>query len=203
MYSVFDRLSDHTDSLDDQELQNLILGIFDAADHVEDLGEIRFDFQNIDTKAMLIAHETLKKVQKEKRFDLISKILNVQEIYFSCALLIFHLNKEFEDSKGRNSGESPTLTGDEVNNLKSVFIKKIKEQAKNGSLANSKNLPYFLYRWKEWGLEKEVRKYVKELSQTDEGLLILLEKFESVSTETSNEGTKNDQESRQRVNRTT
>jgi hypothetical protein len=68
--------------------------------------------------------------------------------------------------------------------LKSLIVKKIREDAAANRLVHRPDLGHLLYRWHGWGNDVEPREWVKDLAKRDDGLVRLLEAFlgESRST---------------------
>ena len=60
-------------------------------------------------------------------------------------------------------------------------MKKIRKAAEEGSLLKAPHLPQILFLWRECGDESEVREWVNQVVESDEGLAEFIERFLSKS----------------------
>ncbi len=178
---VLERLLDHLDNLNDQQRENLLVSVYDFAEGIKDKRRGMFDLQDIDTQTMRLGYQILKRIQKEKRVEFLTKIINSTKSVFSPIQIVSILNQEAEKQEKKESQEESLLTKADIAGLNKICAEKIKKVAQGGSLSGNKNLDYILYRWKEWESEEAVKSYVDKLLKTDSGLFDLLNGFVSES----------------------
>lgn len=82
------------------------------------------------------------------------------------------------DAKGKpEPKERLTVNAEQLEKLKKLVCKKIEVWARDGRLAESKNLPNILFSWQEWGTLERVNKFVNEMIQDDDGLINFITSF--------------------------
>lgn len=175
---VLDRSFDHLDKLTDQQKENLLIGLFDFCESVEDRRQGMLDVQAVDEQTWRLGNQALKRVPKEKREVFLTKILHSTKSVFSPIQLISALNQIVEEQEKKGYQEEILLTTEELSRLKKVCLNKLRAAAYNGTLVTNKNLVFLLHAWKEWESVEVVKEYVASLIKTTVGLFALLRGFE-------------------------
>ena len=75
------------------------------------------------------------------------------------------------DSKRTKPDDELAVNADQLKELEKLACSKIEAWADDGRLANHRELPSILYRWREWGDPNKVKSYVEGIIKTDEGLV--------------------------------
>lgn len=174
---LLERLLDHLDNWNDQQKENLLISVFDFTEDVEDKKRNMYDLQDIATQTMRLGYQSLKWVGKDNRVNFFEKILGSTKSIFSPIQVVSVLNQEVKKSEKRESQEEPLLTRKEIDELLPICVAKISKAASNGTLSTNKRLTYLLYRWRDWGSEEMVKKYIVDMLETDEGLFSILNGF--------------------------
>lgn len=180
LWVLFERLYGSLSELDDQRLEKLLVVVLDFAENFEDRP---FSLQSVNTRTHELARHVLGRIEKERRVEFMSKILDSTKSVYRSTWLVKEMNEEIRNSgEGSPHGEPPLSEG-EVASLKRACTEKMKRAAKDGSLANNPKLAYVLARWKEWESREAVKDYVAKLLETDDGLFRFLRAYFSVDGE--------------------
>lgn len=81
--------------------------------------------------------------------------------------------------------EKRTVNSEQLEELEKIALNKIEAWAEDGRLKKHKNLPYILFRWKEWGGRDKVVSFVDNMVKNDEGLTDFITAFLTKSTSQS------------------
>ncbi len=179
---VMERLFDCLNKFNFKQKKNLLVSIFDVAEDIYEENWIRIRLLDIQMQPIKFCYETLKQTEKPRKIEFVTTIINSTKKCFLPTLFVDRLNKQNNQEQAH---EEIVLTKDEIDKLKTICVEKIKRDATEGALANSKTLSYILYCWEEWGLKEDVNKYIAKLLKTDEGLLSLLNGFVSANFDDS------------------
>ncbi len=124
-----------------------------------------------------IIHALLKRINSaEGRYILLQNAID------SASKSIYTLIHEVHEQSREHNEESDTFvpeeyrdfTPDQIQSLKLLTVDKIKFWAAHGSLADHPRLLPILNAWLDWGNERECQQYVKQLTDTDKGLVTFL-----------------------------
>jgi predicted KAP-like P-loop ATPase len=85
---VLDRLLDKLDTLNDLQKTNLLVAVFDYVEAIKDIKLGVFDLQDIDTLTLRLGYQTIKKMPREKRLEILNNILKMTNSIFSPIHLI-------------------------------------------------------------------------------------------------------------------
>ena len=169
-------MPEYLDQLDERRSENLLVGIFDFLESMDDGKELE-TYKEFAWQAAGIVDQVLKRIDDGKRADFLGIILDNTNDLFIMSLILELLIEEIKETR---SGKTLLTLGD-TEDLKKSYVEKIKKDADAGLLVNRKNWALVLYRWKLWGEEKDVKIYIENMIMTDEGVLSLLREFERMS----------------------
>ena len=167
-YLLLERLYDRLDSLDILRLENLLVGIFDFIDNLQEppSSEARI-FSNMRSAISLVI-KALEQLEDSERSGFLERLLNRVKNFLVTTRLTRALDEISQDDK------EPLLTKDGMVPANSVWLKKIKVAAQDGSLGKSDRLLEALSYWKHIGKGKDVEAYIMELLSSKEGLFDFL-----------------------------
>lgn len=96
------------------------------------------------------------------------------------------------DEKSNRSGDELLFNEEDFNNIKEVFLNKLKQYAYHNSdlFISKKTFLTLLYRWKNWGDEKEVIEWLASQTNHTEGMIKILKSMVSTTTSYSSGITK-------------
>lgn len=174
------RLSYRLDDLNDGQLEDLLVSVFDFTEGIILAGLGIFDPHNVENQTRRLGSQVLKEVAKERRLEFFKRIIDSTKNIYRSTWLVKEMNEEIREYEEQKSLNEPLFSREEVSGLNGICAKKIKKAAKDGSLANNPKLAYVLARWKEWESEEAVKNYVAELLKTDDGLFRFLRAYFSV-----------------------
>ena len=190
---LFNRpLSDaHLDKLGYEYLLNILVGVFNFVEGADKEGAV--DCQLI-LQVEDVGYQILERIEKRKRVEFLLDLLEKTEISLMVTVFLDSLVDELKVYEKQENGE-PLLTREEIkwkpllltrndinNDIKKVgenYAKKIKAAADDDSLRERKRWVSALFAWRRWGVEKDVKKHVTELLDTDKGPLTFLKGLHS------------------------
>jgi predicted KAP-like P-loop ATPase len=178
---LLSKINDKIKTLSIEQIKILITSLWNLEKTIDDERVGVFDLDDVSTKVMRLGYQSFKQVIPDnQRKDVLSELLNTSKTLFYPLQLVSVLSEEVKESKQREESTRTSLISEESSELlKAQSLDKIKKASEDGLLLSEKNLPYILYRWRDWGGEDAVKGYIREVI-TDKGLLVkLLEKFVS------------------------
>lgn len=179
------RAMDYLEALDESKKQNFITALMSFGDtvKVERMGS--FDLEDVGTLITRLIYHTIKSLPQEKRINFLKKALEETKCTFTGAYIVGYLSHEYRDYEEKKSTRDPLITKADLSTLESVCVELFKAAEEQGTLFSIKNLPYILFRWKEWGSEEDVRRFIDKIIESKEGLIMLLTTFVSRVLSTS------------------
>lgn len=124
-----------------------------------------------------IIHTLLKQVEDtNKRFDLLRNAINeaTKSIYILVHEMTEQGREHLEESDTFVPEEYRDISVTQLRQLREFTVSKINYWAQHGSLAEHPRILPILYAWIDWGHEQECRHFVKQLTDTDKGLVLFL-----------------------------
>ncbi len=167
-------LTDYLDVVPQENIKIIITSIFEAENVIAHEPHESFAI-SADFEAARIIYLLLCKLpNKDVRKKTLVEILNsTSHIYLPVRVVSIILND------GKEAADKLEWNPEDIQELKTIIVTKLKDFAKSGKLTESPHLGMLLYTWREWGIENEVKKYVEQISSYDEGVLNLLVGFTS------------------------
>ena len=176
---LLERLYDRLDNLDALRLENLLVGIFDFIDDLQDPPSSESQIFSNMRSAIRLVIKALEQLEDSERSGFLERLLNRVKNFLVTTRLIRVLDEISQDDK------ELLLTKDGMVPANSVWLKKIKVAAQDGSLGKSDRLLEALSYWKHIGKEKDVEAYIMELLSSREGLFDFLKGIISYITSSS------------------
>lgn len=133
-----------------------------------------FDFGNESRIARLLYH-LLKHEQQQVRCQLLTQGMTGGIALGVMAYLLSSLHKEVDKSK--TGGETPLIDEVCLSGLQQLFVTLTKTRSQDESLLSNPRLVSVLYRWREWGQERDVSLWASSVIESDVGLKRLLGGF--------------------------
>lgn len=159
-----------------QHIQSLITALLDNGDFFPPgiKGPLSLDTP---LRIHRIIHALLKRfLQVQDRFMLLqAAIANSSKSLYS---LVYEVNEQSREHNEEEDTFLPLefrdLAPEHIDSLRHFVSSRIKLWADNGSLMDHPQLLPILYAWKEWGGEQDCERYVKQMTESDRGLLAFL-----------------------------
>ena len=151
---------------------------------LENLLVVLLDSSDLSDRQIGFLYKISKLIPREKRFESLSRILNLTKSVFVPTRFVDLITQETEDYETANEYDratgflnGPLLAGEAVCGLSEICVEKIKKSEGEGSLEKERRLQYLLSFWKKFGHEKSVKDYVSKLLETEDGLFRFLESY--------------------------
>lgn len=174
-------LLDHVESFPAEEdaVTKIVTSLLDIGDEVTRYkARHMFDFGG-DMDLMRVVYFYLRslKLRRISIFTACKKaIRDTKSLYGAVNFL------SINDPRREKTREEDTIFSDEeAAELAAECVKKIKKAQKEGRLSQEENLIYILYRWKEWGNEKEVSKFVNTYKRSRVALADFISRFMAIT----------------------
>jgi predicted KAP-like P-loop ATPase len=84
---------------------------------------------------------------------------------------------DMEDTKRQKDSSALLVTEADLRDLKNICVEKIRVAAKGKTLMSHPEMPFLLYRWREWTSPEEPRQWIERLIESQDGLLSFLTAF--------------------------
>jgi predicted KAP-like P-loop ATPase len=179
------RLEDFTNEIPLNEIQKFINTFMSIGDSFVDKNEGGFFtgyfFQN-SFKILRITFQLLIRIEsKKERFEILKKAFKQDNISLGTVVTEITSNDSQHKRFGRNdqnvSEEKILLDEKDLDELELIGKSLIEKSSKNGELLYNKEFLSILYRWEEWGGEKELKEFIKNNCISIDKISILLLKF--------------------------
>jgi predicted KAP-like P-loop ATPase len=124
-----------------------------------------------------IIHRLLHRLPaKEDRFLCLQKaITSISKSLFTAVHELREQGREHaEEMDSYQPLEFRDLAPDQLDALQKLLVARIEAWAKNGSLTDHPRLLPILYAWRDWGNEEDCKQFVKQMTNTDKGLVAFL-----------------------------
>lgn len=183
--AFLERFEDYTyEDVQLEEISSVLRALFDVGDQLlrpEDERRGMVDFDN-DIRIGRIVLRLLRRLEEPERFEAMKEaILNGRAIS-----TIEHEVVVLGQEQGRYREIQPTpeqewlVSAEHLKELESHALEKVRQAAEREELIKAPGLHSILYRWRDWAGEageKEVRTWARKATNTDEGLVAILESF--------------------------
>jgi hypothetical protein len=176
---VLERIQDYTDDSDkipQDNVQNIVQALFNISDNLpkEETGFFGIDS---DMEIMRIIFQLFKREKDlNKNYEFLKNTIPLSKGIFGPIQKISLETPRDDKEKNRE----PLLPEDKLPELQKLCIKKIEEIEKE-KLLKHKNFLYILYRWKEWGEEKDWKQFISDIQDDEKLFWLFLKNFISES----------------------
>ena len=182
--SLLKTLLDYTDRFptDKKSVSNILTALFDISDDATRIkAPAMFDF-GAEMDLMRVVYFYLKNIRDKVNVAEVSKeaIKRTKSLYGAVNFLSIN-DPRREGAKKENN----IMSEQDAINLAEECVKKIRRSAKNGSLRSNSELVYIIYRWKEWGDEKEVATFMEKFKKSKASLAQVVSKFVAITKRSS------------------
>ncbi len=181
---ALDRLEAYKTNIPLEHAVDFITALFDIGDELPQEPPELFTI-DAETHASRIIYWYLKQEKDpKKRGEILKKATKkTTGIY----LPILKASAEEDRRERQKDPDAFILDEDDIKDLKRICVEKIREAAKSHALKNNPKMARILYRWREWTSPEEVKKWVEDLVDSQNGALFLLAAFlqRSISQEVS------------------
>lgn len=172
------RLLDLEETLTPIFAKSMLAALFRVGDNLLQPGDETGGFLSIHSiwRVMWLIQHLLDQLATEERESTLIELFNGANA-LCVSVDVAHMIDE-SIKKGVQPGGRETfsnLSQTTVDNLKAVALGQIRNAAQSGKLLNNANLPFILYRWKDWASVDEVGDWLQPLIAADDTLLTLLE----------------------------
>jgi predicted KAP-like P-loop ATPase len=165
------RLEDYIDDIPEENTKSVIMVLMDIGD--------------LSSKDNLVIFNLFKQLNyrsdsQEKRFNILKNAIEKAEN--SLYTIVYEVHS-LGDEYGKYSSERTefekelTVNAEHLKNLEELACKKIESWAEDRKLLKCRDLKFILFMWKEWGENDKVVKFVKNVIETDNGLIDLIASF--------------------------
>lgn len=170
------RIQDFTDDqsrMPQANIKNIIKVLFDISDDLPEEKIGMWDFGS-DMDLMRIIYQLLKRESdKNKNYELLKEtVANSKGLFAPIQIISLESQRK---EKGRNTDEF-LVPEDKIEELQNLCLGKIINTGIE-DLLKHKDLPYILYRWKEWDTESKWKKFASDILGDNQKLLLFLAKF--------------------------
>jgi predicted KAP-like P-loop ATPase len=173
------RVMDYLTELSDNQKQNLITALMNFGDTVKVEKVGIFDLEDYDTLIARLIYNTLKSLGQDKRVNFLKNSIEETKNTYTGTYIVGYLSHEHKEYEEKKSIQEPLLSKNDLGILETLCVEQIKAAEKQEFLLTTKNLPYILFRWKEWGSEDDIRTFIRNNIESKKRLVILLTAFVS------------------------
>jgi len=176
---VLERIQDYTDDsekIPQDSFQNIVLALFNISDNLpkEETGFFGIDS---DMEIMRIIFQLFKRENNnEKNYEILKNTIPLSK-GISGPIQKISLETPRDD---KEKNREPLLNEDKLPELQKLCIEKINSIEK-GTLLKHKSFLYILYRWKEWGEEKDWKQFISDIQADKKLFWLFLKNFISES----------------------
>ena len=172
---LLDRLEAYKETIEPEHRETFVLALFDVGD---DIGNEMTGMFSLSPLMHLtrIAFWCMRGVESPKaRSQAMLRI--VKETSGVVAPVRFVSLEQQRQGKSEDATAEQTFTSDGLESAKALCVDKIKQAATDGRLDALEDLPWMLYRWRDWNGIDGPRKFVSAVSNNPEGALAVLRRF--------------------------
>ena len=162
--NFFRLLRDSSPSMPDENIVHAVLALFDTGDKLE----VTSLTGNQLLAAAGVVNRLLTPLNEPARLSI---LIEAAETSVSLGAMVY-----FTSLYGKDSEMEDTLLDESGwNDVRQKLIARISTAAEEMSLARSRHFAILLYRWKEWAPPEDSRRFVKLLTESDDGVLEFLQ----------------------------
>jgi len=161
-------------------IPSIVQAFFDVGDHLlcpEDEPYGIFDFGN-DMRIERIVSQLLRRLEEQARFDTLKEAMSKGDALSIIVRQVVTLSQQ-QGHYGAHWFDPPEkwlLSGEHLEELKTIALKRVRDAAKQSSLLKTPKLPEILSCWQAWAGE-EAKQWIQKIIGNDEELVNFLENF--------------------------
>ena len=180
--AFLERLEDYTEKdISEEHIPMILQALFDVGDDLllpEDKGYDLLSWGN-DVRIGRIMFQLLKRYEtQEKRFEILKEVFSKGHAISMIVSEVTTLGKQHGKYGGKKKEpEECLLNAKHLEELEKIALYKIKDASLNSDFVKTPKLAHILYRWSDWEGEDPVKKWVKKIIASDEGLADFLVAF--------------------------
>lgn len=165
-------LDDIIDELAEPGIDGLCQALFVLCDGLADLEYSTF-FGSPDWQIARLVYKGLQKLDEQKRCQwLEERILSGPAIFAPIQQIAL------DEPRENKTRENPLFGETCIDNLKKACVRMLADRAKSDNLLSAKNLPYLLFRWREWDPDqKSLEEFIEHVTSNPETALDFLVSF--------------------------
>lgn len=178
--TFLERLEDYTtEDIPSESIPSIVQAFFDVGDRLlcpEDQNRGMFDFGN-DMRIGRILYQLLSRMNQIEKFELLKEVVEngkALSIIVKEVAILGQQQGKYGADRAKSKDEWFVST-EQLKELEEIALKKIQEAAQQNALMSVPNLLSILYFWKK--NRSQVKQWVQEVIQSEEGLIKFLEKF--------------------------
>jgi len=183
-----DRLEDYTASeIPLENIEPIISVLMDIGDLFP---EDNAPFSLIDTSMRIIRlfHQMLQRFDsQEERFAILKTAMrNANRSLYTIVRNVGLLDDEQDKYSSKRPlipEEDLIVNSKQLDELEKLACEKIENWAKDGRLAQHRNLPLILFRWKKWGQEDKLCRYMDSIIKSHDSLIDFIKFFSHSSSD--------------------
>lgn len=172
---ILERMQDYTDDLEkipQDNVQNIVQALFNISDKLPK-EETGFFVIDSDIEIMRVIFQLLRREKDdEEKYKILKSTINNSKGVFGPVYKIALESQRHEKDKK----EDFLLKEDKLKELQQICVTKIRNLEKE-VLLKHKSFLYILYRWKEWGEEKDWKQFISDIQDDEKLFWLFLKKF--------------------------
>lgn len=182
--SFLERMQDYTENdIPTYNIKNILEAIFAVGDSLINAGEkngglIRFDNS---TRMGRVMFQLLKRITDQgERFEILKEAMEEGLAISTIVGKITVLGQQHgKYGAEKDSIKQKLFSIEQVEQLESIAVEKIRQFAQNGKLVDTPELASVLYRWRDWEAKDAPRKWILEsrVLTSDENMVKILNAF--------------------------
>lgn len=188
-----ERLEDYTkDGIPKSNIENIICVVMNLGDLFPKGNQFFVGFDTPMRISRIIYQLIHRYKNQNERYQILKKAIEKTEksifsVVHEVEVLGLEHGKYRPDGIGK-LGEIQTVSTRQLEDLEKLAKTKIERWAKSGALNRHRNLIGILYRWKDWGRQKDVNDFVRQLIKDEQGLVTFITAFLQKSIKTKKQG---------------
>jgi len=181
-----ERFQDYAEDIPLESIPPIIQALVDVGDQLlrpEDEPISPFDIGDNRFQIGRVVWLLLRRLAEPKRYEILKSAIESGRSVAIVAWLVAILGQQHGQfgAERQELEEERLVSAEHLRELEELAVKKIRKAAEEGSLLKAPHLPQILFLWRECGDESEVREWVNQVVESDEGLAEFIERFLSKS----------------------
>ena len=162
--NFLDRLGDSHTEVPESYIQPTVSALFDLGDRMT----TGLGLENQLLRVSRVVYKLLLRLEESTRLSILHK---VSKETVSLGMVVYFARLWYQPSRP----ELKLIDEKGWEEIRKLLVDRIRDAAKDMTLASSPHLGILLYRWREWGSMEEAREFVGRLVESDDGVLVFLQ----------------------------